>query len=165
MAESVHEQIAAAIQTSLGGIVGDAGATYWSTPGLVARDNWEDPDRAAKILDSTIVGPIYTIRPGEEDHEESVGQVVNAKMDVYILVASVFSTVDPATPSRATVVNRMVRDVLRKLLADVMLLSVGGAVDNVFDGPVIVDRERWYPGWVVAEIHFRTAYRYVGGVP
>lgn len=169
MAESVHEQLAAAIKTSLAAIVGDAGTTYWYTPGAVARSSWSEDD--TPLLDPSVVGPIYAVRPGEERHTEDVGEVVNVLADIHILLVSRFETPEapltPATPSRATVVNRMVRDVLRKLLADVQLgaFSVGGLVENIFAEPVIVDRDRFVAGWAIAEIVFASAYRYVGGAP
>jgi hypothetical protein len=37
MPESKVEQILAAIKTSLEGITGDSGTTYWYTPGIVIR--------------------------------------------------------------------------------------------------------------------------------
>ena len=165
MAESIHEQIAAAIQTSLQGIQGDSGTTYWYTPGLVGKTLWFDEG----LLDSSMAGPTYAIRPGEETHTEQTTGEVNAEMDVFILLALPFNTPErlaaPVNPSRWTVINRMVRDVLRKLLVDVQLVSVGGAVDNVFSTPVIVDRDRFVEGWAIAEIHFRVSYRYSGNTP
>jgi hypothetical protein len=93
-------------------------------------------------------------------------------MDVFILCLQPYRQSDmpfkPGSPSRWTVVNRGIRDVLRKLLTDVQLLSVGGAdhpVENVFATPVIVDRDRWLEGWAAAEIHFRVSYTYADGTP
>jgi hypothetical protein len=169
MAESIHEQLAAAVQASLAAIAGDAGATYWYTPGAVVRTLWFDEDGPNNVLDASISGPIYAVRPGDEQHEEKVTQSTDAEADLFILVAKVFRDSDspfkPASPSRWTVINRMVRDVLRKLLQDPQLLSVGGAVDNIFVVPGIVYRDRWVDGWAIAEIHLRIGYRYLGGVP
>lgn len=168
MAESIHEQIAAAIETSLSGIQGDSGVMWWFTPGLVVRVLWFDE----ALLDSSILGPTYAIRPGEETHTEETTQQIHAEMDVFILLAVPFNTPEriaaPVNPSRWTVVNRMVRDVLRKLLVDVQLVTsavTSGSVENIFATPVIVDRDRFVDGWAIAEIHFRVSYSYVGGVP
>lgn len=165
MAESIHEQIVAAIETSLEGIVGDGGDTYWYTPGAVTRVTWDEE----RLLDSSIDGPIYALRPGEETHAESTTGEMEALAEIHVLVATTFESaetpLEPADTSRATVVNRMVRDVLRKLLTDVQITSIGGAVDNVFDGSVVIDRDRYVAGWALAEIIFTIKYRYAGGVP
>ena len=169
MAESNHELIAEAVRSSLAAINGDSGLTYWFTPGAVVRTLWFEETGPNSVLDSSITGPIYAIRPGEEDHTEGTTQEIDAAMDLFILVAAPFGTPDspfePANPSRWTVINRMVRDVLRKLLQDVQLLSIGGAVENVMATPTIVDRDRFVEGWAIAEIHLRISYSYVGGVP
>jgi hypothetical protein len=170
VAESIHEQIAAAIQTSLAAIVSDGGTTYWYTPGAVVRTLWfSDEEGDLNLLQEEIGGAIYAIRPGDETHEEGTTGQMRAEADIFILVAMPFT--DPETPfanavpSRWTVVNRMVRDVLRKLLVDVRLLSAGGAVENIFASPVIVDRDRFVEGWAIAEIQMQVSYHYALGVP
>lgn len=167
--ESIHEQIAAALKSSLQGIVGDGGVTYWYTPGVVVRVPFFEETGPYGLLDSSISGPIYAIRPGEESHEEQVTQNTDAEMEVFILMLQRFTETESAftlaSVPRWTMVNRMVRDVLRKLLQDVQLLSVGGAVDNIMALPGLVDRDRWIDGWAVAELQLRIGYRYAGGVP
>lgn len=169
MAESIHEQLSAALETSLGQIVGDGGATYWETPGAVTRSAWGDEDES--LLNALIEGPIYAIRPGEEIHSESDPGTAIALAPFAILLAHKYDFTETAfeVPAlrRMTLVNRMVRDVLRKLLADVKLgaFSQGGLVENVFQGDVIVDRNKYAVGWALAEIAFVSKYRYFGGVP
>jgi hypothetical protein len=167
MAESVHEQVAAAVQASLAAIVSDNGATYWYTPTVVRTLWFVEED----LLKASVGTPIYAIRPGDETHTEESAQRTDGLMDLYVLVASPFTESEtPFAPAasgvtRWTMVNRMVRDVLRKLLTDVQLLSAGGAVTNIFGGPVIVDRDRYVDGWAIAELHFPVSYRYLNGTP
>lgn len=163
--ESLHDQIIEAIVTSLSGIAGVAG-----TPGaVVGVDAFID-----QLLDASFAGPIYAVRPGEEEHSEGeTGNSimrVEAGMDVFILCLQAYADdLNPykqRDPPRRRVVDRMVKDVLQKLLTDVQLLGVaGGAVNNIFETPVIVDRDRFVPGWAVAEIHFRVSYSYANGTP
>ena len=159
----------AAIQTSLAAIVADGGATYWYTPTVVRTLWFSDEEGDLNLLQEEIGGPIYAIRPGDEIHNEGATGGMYVEADVFVLVATPFTDPEtpfvPAVPSRWTVVNRMVRDVLRKLLVDVRLISVGGAVDNIFAAPVIVDRDRFVEGWAIAEIQLQVSYRYLGGVP
>jgi len=167
MAESIHEQIVVALRSSLAAITSDGGTTYWYTPAAVVRTLWFAPDEA--VLKPGLGGPIYAIRPGEETHEEGTTGSSKGFMDLFVLVATPYTDSDtphnPATVMRWTVVNRMVRDVLRKMLVDVQLVSAGGAVENVFANPVTVDRDRFVEGWAIAEIHFTIVYAYRNSTP
>jgi len=164
VAESIHDQIITAIVDSLTGIAGVAGS-----PGaVVAVDSFEDT-----LLDSSFAGPIYAVKAGDEEHSEGdtgdiIGQV-NAGMDVHIMCLQTYpDDLNPfrqKDPPRRRVVDRMVKDVLAKLLVDVRLLSVGGAVNNIFAEPAMVYRDRYVAGWAVAEIQFRVSYSYTNGTP
>lgn len=174
MAESIHDQIIDAIVSSLRAITGDGGTTYWFSPVAVVPVDFFLPS----LLDATLSKeqPIYAVRPGVEEHVEgetgdSVGRVA-ATMEVFIVCLLSFpgpveadNPFAPPALSRRRAVNRMVRDVLRKLLVDVRLISAGGAVNNVFDSPVLVDRDRAIDNWAMAEINFRVSYTYDGGTP
>ena len=167
--ESLHEQIAEAIRASLEEISGSDGNPYWNTTAAAVRVLWVEKE----LLESALgTGPIYAVWPGEEEHVEGATGAplgagrIDAEMDVFVLCLQSYKQTDhafaPGDPTRWNMGNRMVRDVLRKLLADVQL---SGLVENVFATPVIIDRDRWIDGWAVVEIHFRVAYSYTGGVP
>lgn len=173
--EAFHELILDALRDSLADIRGDGGETYWYTPGAVVRCTWWAP----KLLDTTIEGPIYAIRAGDETHSEnaegdSLGEN-RVLLEVLLLVAVLFKEVEnphsPPDPTRERIVSRMVQDVVRKLLADVQLLNVteitdaGGQVENVFDEGLVVDRDKAEPGVAAAELRFTVSYRYTEGRP
>lgn len=169
MAESISDQVIDAIVASLTAISGDSGTTYWETPGAVIAVDFP----LETLLDPSISGPIYAVQAGAEEHVEGeTGTVVGAvEVELPLTIFCLQSFPDDLLPfrqrdpRRGKVVNRMVRDVLRKLLVDVQLLSVGGAVENVFAKPVIVDRDIYLPNWAAAEIHFRVSYIYRNGTP
>lgn len=163
MAESLHTQVVAGLKTSLAGIVANGGVSYHYTPAAVASVLWWDEEEQ---FDETLGGPIYLIRPGEERVLEADPQVTKFLAEIFILLAQPFTTPDtahePAAIPRAVVQDRMIRDVLRKLLADPQLVSVGGAVENVIADELVVDRDRWVEGWAVAELRTVVQYRSTG---
>jgi hypothetical protein len=162
MSESVHEQIAAAIQTALAGIVADNGTTYWYRPNAVRRVVWFDE----QYLDSSLA-VIYLLRPGIERVSEEASQQIAGSAEFFLVVARRHEKVseDPAretAPTRWTVADRMVRDVLKKLLADPTL---GGKCDNVFAEDVTIDRDMYLDTWALAELRFIAQYTTAGSAP
>lgn len=164
MSESIHEQIAAALETSLAAIVGDRGATYWYTPTVVKRVTFfpEEQD-----LDPTC-DVIYLLRPGDEDIvEEETSAGCRGQMELFLVVAKLYKvpTENPfkeEAPTRWTVVNRLVRDAVRCLLSDV---TVGGLVINVLTTSLSVDRDRYLPTWAIAELRFVVEYPFLASAP
>lgn len=164
MAESVHEQIADALVTSFEAISGDAGITYWETPSTVRRVAFfpEDQDLGREY------DVIYLLRPGDENVvEEGTSGMCRAEAEFFLVVAKQHNvpTENPwieSAPTRWTVANRLVRDVLRKLLSDVTL---GGLVVNVVADSISIDRDRYLPNWVLAEIRFVVEYPFQAATP
>jgi hypothetical protein len=171
VAESLNEQIAVALQAKLASIVGDGGASYWYTPTVIRT-----PGVSAALLDldvaTTAAPAIYAVIPDEEEHLEEASGLMQAYMKIYLFLAVRFQPdkelpFDQSAPIRWTVQNRMVRDVLKKLLTD---LTLGGLVLNLFGGPgdrVLIDRSaRTYEdGWAIVFVHFRIFYGYQFGAP
>lgn len=160
-AESKHEQILAALASSMAAI---SGASYHYPAPTVVRVPWFDD----QMLDASLV-TLYLLRPGDENHTEEATGSVHAEAEVFALLAKRFepSSEDPFTgdtPLRVTIVNRLVRDFLLKLWTDVQL---GGAlgVDNISDGSLYVDRARMLPGWALAEVRFVIRYSYRKDAP
>jgi hypothetical protein len=159
--ESLHDQIGDAIEAALEDIAEDGGVTFWDHPDKV--EQVEEFDEV--MLDASFEKPQYFIRAGDETHaEEASEKTVRATMEVFIFLARRLGT--SSTETRHRYVSRMVRDVLAALLVDVHLGERDGGgeylVENVFAEPAIVDREREYAGWAVAEIRLVTAYTYSG---
>lgn len=152
-AESTTEQIAAALETRLAGI--EAGATYWYTPEKVARCAYFD-----EAWLSGLEGPVYLIRPGEEQIAEANTGQMRTDTEFFVLVAvqdenatsNPFTIQEAGATSQATLVNRCVRDVIVSLMSDVQL---GGLALNVFENPADVTRDFFISGrWLCAEIRF-----------
>jgi hypothetical protein len=162
MAESIFEQALLQIKDDIEGIVADGGSTYWYRPDRVDLVTFFED----RMLDSSH-DYIVLIRPGDENHEEKATNLCVSNSEVYILVSKRFELPtefppDESAPSRLTVVNRMVRDVLRSLWTDVQL---GGLVENIAVEPILVDREREVEGWAMAEIRLVLRYDYVKETP
>lgn len=161
MAESLHDQIGDAIEAALEAITEDGGDTYHDTPDKVEQvEVFDDP-----MLDRSFDKPQYFIKPGDETHaEDASGQTVRATAEFFIFLARRLGT--SSTETRHRYVSRMVRDVVAALLVDVHLGTREGEaeslVENVFDQPAVVFREREIEGWAAAEIQLVTAYTYSG---
>lgn len=164
MAESIHEQVAAALATSFAAILSDNGATYWYTPTTVKRVAFFPEDQALGREYETI----YLLRPGDENvTEEGTSGMCRAEAEFFLVVAKQHNvpTENPwleAAPTRWTVANRLIRDALRKLLADVTL---SGLVVNVVADSISIDRDRYLPNWVLAELRFVVEYPFPAATP
>lgn len=170
MAESKHTQIADALRDGLAAIRADGGATYFQTPDLVDLVTFypDEPEFAGREI-------VYLLRAGEEEHTEAetgdstggIGMVANAEF--FLLLLHLFAPTgeqagDQPNPSRALVVDRMVRDALRFILEDVQL---GGLAENVINGSLFVNRELIDAGrqWAMAEVRFVVRYSYLAATP
>ena len=164
MSESIHEQIAAALVTSLEGIVGDGGTTYWYTPSTVKRVTFFPEEQNLDLSYDVI----YLLRPGDEDIvEEETSQGCRGQAEFFLVVAyrHQVATENPfleEAPTRWTIANRLVRDAVKCLLTDVTL---GGLVINILTTSLSVDRDRYLPSWVIAELRFVVEYPFVGSAP
>lgn len=163
--ESIHEQIAAALRTLLAGITG---SSYWydlsdTTKNQVVRTTFfEDADLKEEY------DHIILIRPGDETIRElstgdaSSGGGLRGEMEVFILVAHRFETAsenpfEEATPTRWTIADRAVFDILRKLFLGPGVTLSGVAV-NVAEQPILIDRARYLPKWAIAELRLLISY-------
>ena len=168
MAESKHNQIAAALKARFEGIVGDSGTTYWYTPAKVARVQSYD-----RLLADPTVGMVYALRAGEERHREestgaaATGGILAAEAEFFVLLLRPTAAADDNpfgadASTKALEQDRMVRDFLRALFLDVTL---GGLASNIADGSLIVDRDVEVEGWAVAEARFTVLYTYPARTP
>lgn len=162
-------QVLQRVQTDLAAILADGGASYWYTPAAVhVVKTWDDErlwDPSRQV--------IYAVRREARHHEEestgsnATGGYMAAAVDIHILVSQVFTPSAPTdTPDEVLVVERMERDVLRKLLFEDVKL--GGLVNNIalagegIDDTVI---ENAPAGWACGEITFRAGYTYPAVAP
>ena len=164
MAESVHEQVAAALATAFAAIVGDSGTNYWHTPSTVARVAFfPEEQHLAPEYDV-----IYLLRPGDENiTEHATGGACRAEAEFFLVVAKKHNvpTENPwleTTPTRWTVANRLIRDAMKKLLSDVTL---AGVAVNVVSDSISIDRDRYLPNWALAELRFVVEYPFQAATP
>ena len=169
MAESIHNQIIAALVTRLEALEEDGGSTCWYTPNRVVVVNSYE-----RLLADPTIKHIYALRPAEETHEEhhtgssAAGGGLRAIAEFYLLMMrrderEAMNPFEEATPTRATIVDRIVRDVLRALFLDVTL---GGLAINIVQGSLVIDRDLDIEGkWAVAEARFGIDYEYLAGTP
>jgi len=150
-AESTTEQIAAAIESRLAGI--EAGSTYWYTPEKVARCAYFDESWL-----SGLEGPVYLVRPGEEQIAEGTTAQMRTDTEFFILVAiqdenetdNPFALQEVDAVSQVTLVNRAVRDVIVALVSDP---TMGNLAVNVLENGADVTRNFFITGrWLCAEI-------------
>jgi hypothetical protein len=162
VAESIHEQIAAALRTSLAAITADGGTTYWYKPDVVARVTFFDEMQLDRGYQHVVL-----VRPGDEMHSEYQTGQCQANAEMFVLVARQFdgATENPyreSEPTRWQIANRCVRDVLRALWSDVTL---GGLAQNIVADSLVVDRARYVAGWCLAELRFEVTYVYSKATP
>jgi hypothetical protein len=165
VAESIVEQIAAALKTSFSGIVGDAGASYWYTPDKVVRVSFFPDDFS---FDEAHGSTIYVLSQAAEDVSEersSHGCTSSAGFVLQVGRLHKVASENPyleVAPIRATVINRIVRDAIKRLFADVTL---GGLAANVVETSLSIDRDQYHPHWAMAQLAFQVEYRFDGGAP
>lgn len=168
MAESIHWQISAALVDALEAISADNGSTFWYTPERVVRVTSYE-----RLLADASLTHILALRAQEETHSEqstgssATGGVVGAVAEFTLLMLrrdeTIESPFDRASITREQIVDRMVRDVLRAIWADVTL---GGLAINISAGSLVIDRDVAVEGpWAVAEMRFAVEYDYLALTP
>jgi hypothetical protein len=174
VAEPVLWQILERLQADLAAIVGDGGVSHFETPDRVlVVTTWNDLRLWDTSVGTTAKGVIYGIRRAGRNHAEestgdnSTGGNVKATVEVRVLVNQRFNPASPEdVPGGAQVVERMLRDVVRKLLFEDV--NLGGLANNVAivgqgaDDEVIEDTEA---GWATGELVFHVEYTYQASAP
>lgn len=157
MAESIHTQVMNALVTALDAIAADGGTTYWYDVDSVAWVEAFDDDLLER---ARVAGAVYLLRAGDERHEESeTGEGVRAHMEVFLLVGTRLGD----TVAHAKVQDRLVRDALSVLWDSVQVAGLENIAGDELG--IFVDRDRFKPGWALAEIRFEATYTYTGGTP
>lgn len=166
MSESIVEQIMASIKTDLEAITGDAGSTYWYTPGDVVRVDYFDSKTIIKPGHGT---PLYLIRDtGDEDENDDFATMggMASSFDVFIMLA----LADPRgnrDPFRVggtlsgTYRNRMLQDVQKKIETDHTRGGLAMDTSSFHKRRDFVEPA----GWILAEINFTVTYKYTRGSP
>jgi hypothetical protein len=161
------ELIADAIVSRLAAIVGDDGATYHFTPGLVRRAHVI----VEGMLDST-VDPLYFVTPDrkEESRRTSLGVGGIIRGRAYLTV-SLFKRHVPATerphlaeaPTRWTLEERMQADVRKALREDPHLGGVSSSLELVESEDGNADTE--IAGWAMTFMRVIATYHYRHEIP
>jgi hypothetical protein len=169
MAESKAEQIVAAIVTRLEGIAEDNGVTYWLTPDRVLRA----PGFTRDCLDSSLA-TIYTAVPVDDQVIEHTSGEVQRELVLAIALATKYtpsseSPLNPPDPDRWKLQNRMVQDVLKRLLDDSTVpFNWFGAigVENLEVLLIDMTAENTYEiGWAIVLLRIVVKYAHPAGEP
>jgi hypothetical protein len=167
VSEAIHEQLVAAAQTLLQGIVGDGGVTYWYTPDRVLRA----PAFHAGCLDESLT-TIYTMVPVRVDARPITSSLgMDARLTVDLALATRFkpdteSPFKQSAPIRWTVQTRLEKDAKKRLASNYTLLGVDGA--HRFTTVPVVDYAAdltgqqlgtYLEGWAV--VYLRVVFRYI----
>jgi hypothetical protein len=166
VAESIHEQVIAALKTHLEGIVGDAGATYWYTPDRVLRP----AAFHGACLDSSLT-TIYSVSPVRvEEKPVNISIGMEAILTVDLAVATRFTGVDnpfqQEAPIRWTVQTRLERDAKKRLRANYNLLGGSGA--HRFTAIPVTDYApdlTYLEGWACVFLRVQLRYTYPDTTP
>lgn len=160
--EWVTDRIGDALATSLSTI---GGPDYFYPAPRVVQPEWFVDE---ELLDTSIAGPVYAIRPGICTVREATTQLCDGLAEFSILALQKFKDKDtpyvPASITRKLVKGRMARDIVRRLLEDVQVTSLAGLVENVIAESLVIDRDQYYPGWALVELRFEVAF-HIAGLP
>jgi hypothetical protein len=169
--ESKAERIAARLEAILAAIRGDGGATYFYTVDLVARVDHFADDQLSNDRPATV----YLLRAGDETLSEGTTGFNLAEAEFFLIVAQRYGNTDAPVGSKnlrqqLTIQNRLIRDALKALLADVKLgddpAEPGSQFAvNVSLGSLLVDRGLVLKGWTLAELRFTTQYTWKHTAP
>lgn len=163
MPEAIPDQVADAIVTQLQAIVGDLGATYWYTPGLVRRAHVVSDQVLQASLET-----IYVLTPDRKTEERKAfgtGSVpIEATQFLTLTLLGRFQTSNElnADPSRWTIQERMKRDITKKLLEDPTLGGLTFALDLTDS---IEEPENYVDGWAVVFQRLEARYVYDQATP
>lgn len=166
MAESVHEQLVAALQTDLSDIVGDGGANYFYTPDRVLRQ----PAFHGGCLDPSLT-TIYVLSPGAVDDvlaHSTIG--IRAALTVDVAIATRFQagTEDPfnePTPSRWTVQTRLEHDAKKRIRADYKLGRPDLGCFVEIQHTEYVAHQTYLDGWALVFMRLVVHYIYTDTAP
>jgi hypothetical protein len=167
MAESIHEQMIAALETHLEGIVADAGATYWYTPDAVLRT----PAFHGACLETGLT-TIYSLSPVRIEDKPvniSIGMEAIATVDLAVATRFVPSSENPFsadTPLRWTVQTRLERDAKKRLRANYNLLGADGG--HRFTAIPVTDYASdltYLEGWAIVFLRVQLRYNYRDTTP
>lgn len=162
MPEPLSEQIVAALKTRLGGIVGDAGATYWYTPDRVLRSPaWGA--HCLRMLPNVTAPVIYTLSPDDEDNEENTFTTTRASLGIDLVLARRFSPAtedpfDPPDPDRWKIQNRLRDDARKRLRGDLKVSNLALIIQIP-----LVDlsaEETYVTDWAVVMMRLVVQYTY-----
>lgn len=160
MAESLHEQISAALQARLKTIESDGGDTYWYTPDAVYRVL----EFTGADLDDSRDLTLF-LRPDEDTITEGATTRVEGIAPFTVLIAhrDLRASKSPGVeesdeaPTGATIIGRCVADVRAALISEVTL---GGLAWNVINGASTADYSYAVEGWLCATVTFSVKYDY-----
>jgi hypothetical protein len=164
VAESLHEQISAALKTRLESIEEDGGTTYWYTPDKVYRTL----EFMAADLDDSLDYLLF-LRPDNDNIRESTNFHIRGEAPFTVWIAkkddragkSPLTEEQDEQPIAATVIGRCVADVRAVLLTDVTLTTDNVALAwNVMSGTSEADYSQPVEGWLCATVTFTVAYDY-----
>jgi hypothetical protein len=168
VAESVHEQVLAALQAHLAGIVGDGGATYWYTPDRVLRP----AAFHGACLDPSLT-TIYSLSPVRvEDKPVNISIGMEAVLTVDLAVATRFTPdagenpLQQTEPFRWTIQSRLERDAKKRLRSNYNLLGVSGA--HRFTAVPVTDYApdlTYLEGWALVFLRVQLRYTYPDTTP
>lgn len=159
MPEPLAEQIVQAVETSLEGIVSDAGVTYWYTPDSVVRASFN-----TQVNLDEFQGHLYIVRPGSsQERLRTTAGGFEAELELFVTCARKDLNLssnphqqDPAVDSVWLVQERMLEDVKKKLRADIRGWGLGVVSLECPDQ----DKDAHVEGWALA--HLLVLIRFLG---
>jgi hypothetical protein len=167
VAESLHEQLVAAFQANLAGIVGDGGANYWFTPDRVVRV----PAFSEACLDSSLT-TIYCISPGQVEDalaHSTVGVRAVLTLDLAIVTRYTPSEeINPFTadvPLRWTIQTRLERDAKKKIRSFYHLGFESNAVWVEIPITEYVADQTFFQGWAAVFMRCLVHFIYADVAP
>jgi hypothetical protein len=166
VAESIPEQIAAALRSRFLAITADGGTTYWYKPDAVL---------VAEMTETVLTGAggartIYVLDPRSCSVVEESNLSLRGELELHLIVLydMRLATIDPwataTTHDRFLLESRMVRDAIRCLQADVTLGAItintnASSIDVEYG--LHIEAEKW----ACAALTFSVSYSCDKGAP
>jgi hypothetical protein len=162
MPEPMVEQIEAALEASLAGIVGDSGANYWYTPSAAVRfadltDQCLDTERGKR-------GPIYILSHDRIETNLGVARVVDRVLFLDVAALYLMRRTTPEGPfvvdpsERYKIQNRMAGDISKKLTGGDLTLGGLVTLTEVINASMAAE-ETWLDSWALVFLRLRVSYR------
>lgn len=165
--EAKAEEIMVALEGQVLALMQADGANYWYTCDAYGRPpNWHNVDlNHFQKDDEQPVDTVVLARHGVEQLAENPSETLDSVMEIHLVAGTRF---EPTTenvleqnPLEQTVQNRLARDLLKAVFADVTL----GLPDDEGGGPAdnaeVTDVDRFshsVEGWAVVELTLRVRY-------